>query len=129
MNWLEQLLIDLKSRAMALVGRGRLRARVAEEMRLHVEMRAERLVEAGVAPAEAERLARREFGNLAALKDSAADMWRYGTVERLRQDVGYGLRCPGAGSPDRRVVLRSASARLTVFSLRTRSSASAPSAA
>src|SRR6187397_2279192 len=92
MNWLRQAFIDVTVRVRALFGRRAMRARVEEEMRLHVEMREDSLVGAGLTPAEARRRARREFGNVAVLKESAADMWKYGTVERLGQDLRYGMR-------------------------------------
>jgi predicted permease len=92
MNWLRQAFIDVRVRVRSVFGRRAMRARMDEEMRLHVEMREARLVAAGSTPAEARRQARREFGNMSALRDSAADMWKYGTVERLLQDVRYGTR-------------------------------------
>jgi predicted permease len=95
MNWLRQAFIDVTVRVRALFGRRAMRARVEEEMRLHVEMREESLVRAGLTLAEAKRRARREFGNIAVLKESVADMWKYGTLERLVQDLRYGLRTLG----------------------------------
>jgi predicted permease len=95
MNWLRQAFIDVNVRVRALFGRRAMRARVEEEMRLHVEMREESLVRSGCTPAEARRRARREFGNIAVLKESVADMWKYGTLERLFQDLRYGLRTLG----------------------------------
>ena len=95
MNWLRQVFIDISVRVRALFGRRAMRARVEEEMRLHVEMREDSFVRAGCTPAEARRRARREFGNIAVLKESVADVWKYGTVERLMQDLRYGLRTLG----------------------------------
>src|SRR5436190_19332677 len=46
-----------------------------EEMRLHVELRARRLREQGVAEPEAGYMAQRQFGNRASILDSAADAW------------------------------------------------------
>lgn len=89
---LTQVVIDARTRARQLFGRRGMRARMDEEMRAHVEMREARLVAGGVTPAQAKRKARREFGNMAALRDSAADMWKYGSIERLVQDVRYGMR-------------------------------------
>jgi predicted permease len=95
MSSLRQAFIDFKVRVRSLFGRRKMRARMDEEMRAHVEMRESRLVAAGATPAQAKRQARREFGNMAALRDSAADMWKYGSVERLVQDVRYGMRTLG----------------------------------
>ena len=59
MNWLRQALIDINVRVRSLFGRRAMRARVEEEMRLHVEMREDSLVSSGCTPAEARRRARR----------------------------------------------------------------------
>jgi predicted permease len=95
MNWLRQAFIDMNVRIRALFGRRAMRARIEEEMRLHVQMREESFVRSGSTPAEARRRARREFGNIAVLKESVADMWKYGTLERLLQDLRYGVRTLG----------------------------------
>ena len=92
MNRLRQAGIDINVRLRSLFGRRRMRARLDEEMHAHLAMREARLVAGGATPAQAKRQARREFGNMAALRDSAADVWRYGTVERLWQDTRYGAR-------------------------------------
>lgn len=95
MNWLRQAFIDIHVRLRSLFGRHAMRARIEEEMRLHVEMREDSFVQTGSTPAEARRRARREFGNIAVLKESVADVWKYGTLERLVQDLRYGLRTLG----------------------------------
>lgn len=95
MNWLRQVFIDIDVRLRSLFGRRAMRARIEEEMRLHVEMREDSFVQAGSTPAEARLRARREFGNIAVLKESVADVWKYGTLERLLQDLRYGLRTLG----------------------------------
>jgi predicted permease len=92
MAWLTQLLIDLRIRARGLLGRDALRDRVDEEMQFHLEMRIARLVEAGLTPAQARARARKDFGSLPVLRDAAVDMWRYGSMERLIQDLRYACR-------------------------------------
>jgi putative ABC transport system permease protein len=63
-----------------------------EEVRSHLEMAARERAERGEAKEEAERAARREFGNVGLVKETARDMrgWRW--VEDLVEDVRYGLR-------------------------------------
>jgi predicted permease len=92
MTWLTQLLIDLRTRAAALFRRAALRDRVDEEMQFHLEMRIARLVQAGLTPDEACTRARKELGNVLVLRETAVDMWRYGSMERLIQDVRYAAR-------------------------------------
>ena len=92
MNWLTQARIDLQVRVRSLFGRRGMRARLTEEMATHIAMREEQLIASGVPARAAGRQARREFGNMTALRDTAADMWKYGTVERFVQDARYGAR-------------------------------------
>ncbi len=92
MSWLSQLWIEVRVRLFALAGRRRLRDRIDEEMRLHLELRAERLADGGVPSGEAQARARRGFGNPAVIREDTLDMWRYGSMEVFLQDVRYGAR-------------------------------------
>ncbi len=92
MNWLSQLWIEVRVRLLALVGRTHLRDRIDEEMRLHLEMRAERLADAGLPSDDAHTQARRGFGNPAVIREATLDMWRYGSMDVFLQDVRYGAR-------------------------------------
>jgi predicted permease len=62
------------------------------ELRTHLEMAARDRLERGEAPGAAERAARREFGNVLQVKEITREMWGRGSLERLRQDLVYGLR-------------------------------------
>ena len=75
MSWLSQLWIELRVRLLALAGRRRLRDRIDEEMRLHLEMRAERLADAGL-PGEEARLG--PAGGSAIPRSSAKPHWTCG---------------------------------------------------
>jgi hypothetical protein len=72
--------------------RGGEAADLDEEMRLHVDLRARRLREQGVAAREAGYMAQRQFGNRTAVLDAALDTWGWGAWERLLQDVRLGAR-------------------------------------
>jgi len=72
--------------------RGKLVEDLNEEMRLHVDLRAQRLRERGVADREADRLAQRQFGNRTAVLDAAASAWGWTAWERLWQDVRLAAR-------------------------------------
>jgi putative ABC transport system permease protein len=63
-----------------------------EEIRSHLRMAAEDRADRGVNPADAERTARREFGNVALVKDVTRDMWPGGWLDRLAQDVRFAVR-------------------------------------
>ena len=62
------------------------------EMREHIERATERFLHRGLAPAEAAREARREFGNVAYLQEEARDARGGRWLEELRRDARYCLR-------------------------------------
>jgi hypothetical protein len=62
------------------------------EMRLHIELETQDHIERGMTPAEARALARRRFGNPAAMRDIGFE-YRGGMVmDKFWQDVRYGFR-------------------------------------
>jgi putative ABC transport system permease protein len=63
-----------------------------EEIRGHIEMSAHEREERGELAEEARAAARREFGNVGLVKETTRDTWGYVWMERLWQDVHYGLR-------------------------------------
>jgi predicted permease len=67
-------------------------AELEEEVRGHLEMAARDRTEKGEDPREAERTARREFGNIGLVKEVTRDVWGWGSLERLIQDLRFGLR-------------------------------------
>jgi len=62
------------------------------EIEAHLKMAAADARERGVDDAEAERQARREFGNEVLVKDVTREAWGWVWLERLRQDLRYALR-------------------------------------
>ena len=62
------------------------------ELRFHVEKRAADLVAGGMAPEEARRQARLEFGGLDQVKEECRDVGAARLLESLVQDFRYGLR-------------------------------------
>ncbi|MGB6429537.1 MAG: ABC transporter permease [Candidatus Acidiferrales bacterium] len=63
-----------------------------EEIRAHIEMSALEREERGATADEARAAARREFGNVSLVKETTRDVWGWTWLERLWQDVRYGLR-------------------------------------
>src|SRR5262249_40154709 len=63
-----------------------------EEMRFHLEMKAEENLTAGASPEEARYAARRQFGNQTLLREASRDMWGVRSIETLFQDLRYGMR-------------------------------------
>ncbi len=67
-------------------------AELDEEVRGHLEMAAQERVERGATVKEAERAARREFGNVALVNEVTQDQWGWRWMEDLVEDARYGLR-------------------------------------
>ena len=63
-----------------------------EEISQHLESKAQKLMDSGVAPEEARYRARREFGNVQQLKESSRELWMWKPLEELAQDLRYAFR-------------------------------------
>ncbi len=79
-------------RLLFLFGRGHFDADLRDEMQRHLEMRAQKLMDDGVASEEAHHRARREFGNVQQLKESSRELWMWKLLEELAQDLRYTFR-------------------------------------
>ncbi len=88
MNWLS----ELGRRLWMLMRRQKFDADLEEEMRLHLELREQERVRAGLAPEEAHYAARRRFGNPTLLKEKSSMAWGWEWLESFLQDVAYGSR-------------------------------------
>src|SRR5215475_1990133 len=80
------------SRLYGLLRKNRIEREMDDEMRFHLLMRTRENVERGMRPDEAEREARRRFGNVGRIKDLARDIKGGGFMETLLQDLRYGTR-------------------------------------
>src|SRR6266566_3530563 len=67
-------------------------AELDEEIRAHLNMATQVRVERGADEKEAERAARREFGNVGLMKEVTRDVWGWRWLEELVEDVQFGLR-------------------------------------
>ena len=79
--------------------RGRIEREIDEEMRFHMAMRRDQLERDGTPPADARRLARRQFGNVTLLREDTRDMWTFPSFESLLQDTKYALRTLRKAAP------------------------------
>lgn len=69
---------------------------LAEEMQLHLDLRAQEKQANGIAAEEAQAAARRQFGNTTQLRESSREAWGWTMLDTLQQDVRYGLRALAA---------------------------------
>jgi putative ABC transport system permease protein len=92
MTWLNEFLRRLRFRFRGT----RFDEDLAEEMRLHQQLRAEQKQADGMAPGDAEAAARRQFGNATRIAEISREAWGWNFIDRLAQDVRYGLRALAA---------------------------------
>ena len=83
---------ELLRRIRMLFHRDQFQSDLDEEMRLHLELRQQAQVEAGVPASAARRDAYRRFGNPTALREKSHMTWGWGWLESFLQDVQYGIR-------------------------------------
>lgn len=83
---------ELWRRLWSYLQRGRLQRELDEEMRLHVERRAERLRERGVDAQQASYVSRRQFGNATALRESSRDLWGWRWIDDALGDLRFAAR-------------------------------------
>src|SRR5499426_2704215 len=85
-------LSQLWRRLLFYLRRDRFDRELEEEMRFHLEMKAEENLAAGTSQEEARYAARRQFGNQTLLREVSRDMWGFRSLETLAQDIRYSLR-------------------------------------
>src|SRR2546425_67518 len=84
MSWL--------SRFANVFRRDRLDRDLEDEIQFHVAARTEEFTRRGMSPQQAEREARRQFGNQLLLRELSRDVKLLSRLESIVQDVGFGLR-------------------------------------
>jgi predicted permease len=87
--------MNLFRKIRALFRKEKLDADMAEELRLHVERRADENVADGMSPEEARYAARRNFGGVEQIKEAAREQRGFRWLDHLGQDVRYGVRVLG----------------------------------
>ena len=85
-------LSTLVRRLRALIRGHELERGLDDEMRLHMELRSDRLQAAGLSPEEARATARRRFGNSLRMREESIDAWGWRWLEQLGQDVRFAAR-------------------------------------
>ena len=82
----------LRSLAGMILRRDRFESEMRDEVRFHIEARADDLARTGLAPAEAMRRARMEFGTEDAIKDDCRQSRGVRWLDELSNDLRYALR-------------------------------------
>ncbi|HEX5081754.1 MAG TPA: permease prefix domain 1-containing protein [Blastocatellia bacterium] len=85
-------LSQLWRRLLFYLRRDQFNRELEEEMRFHLELKAQENAGAGMAPMEARYAAQRQFGNLTLLLEVSRDMWAVRSIETFFQDLRYGAR-------------------------------------
>jgi predicted permease len=83
---------SLYGRFAALFQRSRINAEMEEELRSHIQHRADDLERSGISRAEAERRARIEFGGYQRYKEESHEALGNNFFETLAQDIRFSLR-------------------------------------
>jgi hypothetical protein len=84
MSWIRRLRFSFQKQ--------KLDENLDDELRFHIEMRAQEFIASGTAPEDARYRAQRLFGNQLLLKERTRDMDTVRWLETLWQDLRYGLR-------------------------------------
>src|SRR5215831_13954685 len=85
-------LSQLWRRLLFYLRRDRFDRELEEEVRFHLEMKAQENTEAGMEPLDARYAATRQFGNQTFLREVSREMWGFRSIETLFQDLRYGIR-------------------------------------
>jgi putative ABC transport system permease protein len=80
------------NRVVQLMRRRSAEREMAEELRFHLEEQVQRNIAAGMAPDEALRAARRQFGHLDRIQEEARDARTFRAVTEVQQDLKFALR-------------------------------------
>jgi predicted permease len=88
MDWVSELL----RRLWMLIRRQKFDADLEEEMRLHLELREQEQIQAGLSSREARQAASRRFGNATLLMEKSHMAWGWEWFESFVQDTAYGSR-------------------------------------
>jgi putative ABC transport system permease protein len=75
-----------------LFTRRRRYAELSESIREHLDEKIANLMDDGMTREEAERAARREFGNVTLIEERSREVWQWSTVESIWADLRYAVR-------------------------------------
>ena len=92
-----------------------------QDIRDFIERETQDNIERGMPPEEARYAALRKFGNVTRVKEETREVWSFGWLEQLGQDIRYGLRMfvksPGFAGPAIFILALGVGANTAVFSV------------
>src|SRR5215471_15319382 len=88
MRWLTEIWLRFRG----LTWRTRLDRDLDAELEFHLQMRQRELEESGMPPQEARHAASRRFGNRTLIQERGREMFGFGPLERLFNDIKFALR-------------------------------------
>ena len=83
---------QLRARLRALWNWRRTESELDDEIAFHLSEEADDRAAGGLAPAQARLAAKRDFGNVALIRETTREVWGWGSAERLIQDVRFAVR-------------------------------------
>src|SRR4051812_32938767 len=83
---------EMIGRLLAWRARVQLERDLAEDLRAHVELLARDFEKSGMTPDDALATARRQVGNVTALREESRDVWGFPAFDAVLQDLRYALR-------------------------------------
>jgi putative ABC transport system permease protein len=86
------VILNILRRAIALFRQRRIDRDLDDELAFHVAMRRADHIHQGVAPADVDRTASRQFGNVLRTKERTRDVWMFTWFDAVSQDVRHGWR-------------------------------------
>src|ERR1700683_5528290 len=82
----------IRSRLSALFSRGKFNSDMEAEMQLHLELRIEKNIAAGMEPEEARYAALRECGGADRIREQCRDGRRWKVMTHIFRDIRFGAR-------------------------------------
>ncbi|MGH9827179.1 MAG: permease prefix domain 1-containing protein, partial [Blastocatellia bacterium] len=65
---------------------------LSEEIKEHLQEKTDEFIAQGLSKEDADRAARREFGNAMGIEERGREVWQWPSLESILADIRYGVR-------------------------------------